>query len=31
MSSFASVDMAGFRKFKIPIPCPNNPEKSIFD
>jgi type I restriction enzyme S subunit len=29
MSSFASVDMAGFRKFKIPIPCPNNPEKSL--
>jgi type I restriction enzyme S subunit len=29
MSSFSSVDMAVFRKFKIPIPCPNNPEKSL--
>ena len=29
MSSFASVDMDGFRKFKIPIPCPENPNKSL--
>jgi len=29
MSSFASVDMDGFRKFQIPIPCPENPEKSL--
>lgn len=28
-SSFASVDMDGFRKFDIPIPCPNNPKKSL--
>ncbi|NAR99202.1 restriction endonuclease subunit S [Acinetobacter haemolyticus] len=29
MSSFASVDMDGFRKFQIPIPCPDNPKKSL--
>ncbi len=29
VSSFASVDMAGFRKFRIPIPCPDNPAKSL--
>ncbi|MHB2172994.1 restriction endonuclease subunit S [Escherichia coli] len=29
MSSFASVDMDGFKKFLIPIPCPDNPEKSL--
>jgi type I restriction enzyme S subunit len=29
MSSFASVDMDGFRKFEIPIPCPDNPKKSL--
>jgi type I restriction enzyme S subunit len=29
MSSFASVDMSGFRKFKIPVPCPENPKKSL--
>ncbi|WP_180176302.1 MULTISPECIES: restriction endonuclease subunit S [unclassified Acinetobacter] len=29
MSSFASVDMDGFRKFQIPIPCPENPQKSL--
>ena len=29
MSSFASVDMDGFRKFPIPIPCPENPKKSL--
>ncbi|NCT48774.1 MAG: restriction endonuclease subunit S [Paraglaciecola sp.] len=29
MSSFASVDMDGFKKFPFPIPCPNNPEKSL--
>jgi type I restriction enzyme S subunit len=29
MSSFASVDMDGFKKFPIPIPCPDNPEKSL--
>ncbi|MBJ9954874.1 MULTISPECIES: restriction endonuclease subunit S [unclassified Acinetobacter] len=29
MSSFASVDMDGFRKFKIAIPCPENPKKSL--
>ncbi|EAV0794130.1 restriction endonuclease subunit S [Salmonella enterica] len=29
MSSFASVDMDGFRKFLFPIPYPNNPEKSL--
>lgn len=28
-SSFASVDMDGFRKFQVPIPCPDNPEKSL--
>jgi len=28
-SSFASVDMDGFRKYKFPIPCPENPEKSL--
>lgn len=27
-SSFASVDMDGFRRFLIPIPCSENPEKS---
>ena len=29
ISSFASVDMEGFRKFKIPLPYPEDPEKSI--
>ncbi|WFE68605.1 restriction endonuclease subunit S [Thiomicrospira sp. R3] len=29
MSSFASVDMDGFKKFQIPIPCPDNPKKSL--
>lgn len=29
MSSFASVDMDGFRKFQIPILCPENPKKSL--
>ncbi|MEC8067355.1 MAG: restriction endonuclease subunit S [Pseudomonadota bacterium] len=29
MSSFASVDMDGFRKFEIPIPCPDEPERSL--
>ncbi|MDO7231085.1 restriction endonuclease subunit S [Acinetobacter nosocomialis] len=29
ISSFASVDMEGFRKFKIPLPCPEDPEKSL--
>lgn len=29
MSSFASVDMDGFKKFLIPLPCPENPEKSL--
>ncbi|EFE7609999.1 restriction endonuclease subunit S [Escherichia coli] len=29
MSSFASVDMDGFKKFLIPLPCPDNPEKSL--
>ncbi|AGV17851.1 TPA: restriction endonuclease subunit S [Vibrio parahaemolyticus] len=29
MSSFASVDMDGFKKFLFPIPCPDNPEKSL--
>ena len=29
MSSFASVDMEGFRKFQIPVPCPENPKKSL--
>jgi type I restriction enzyme S subunit len=29
MSSFASVDMSGFRKFPIPIPCPDNPDRSL--
>ena len=29
MSSFASVDMNRFRKFQIPIPCPENPKKSL--
>lgn len=29
MSSFASVDMDGFRKFKIPIPHPDDPKKSL--
>ncbi|MFL7058351.1 restriction endonuclease subunit S [Escherichia coli] len=29
MSSFASVDMDGFKKFLIPGPCPDNPEKSL--
>ncbi|MCE4466473.1 restriction endonuclease subunit S, partial [Escherichia coli] len=28
-SSFASVDMDGFKKFLIPLPCPDNPEKSL--
>lgn len=28
-SSFASVDMDGFRKFPIPMPCPENPKKSL--
>ncbi len=29
MSNFASVDMDGFKKFTIPIPCPDKPEKSL--
>ncbi|ENY7400115.1 restriction endonuclease subunit S [Vibrio vulnificus] len=29
MSSFASVDMDGFKKFPFPIPCPNNSKKSL--
>ena len=29
MSSFASVDMNGFKKFLIPIPCPDNPDRSL--
>jgi type I restriction enzyme S subunit len=29
MSSFATVDMNGFKKLLIPIPCPNNPKKSL--
>lgn len=29
MSSFASVDMDGFRKFKIPIPYPDDTKKSL--
>ena len=29
ISSFASVDMDGFKKFPIPIPCPENPKKSL--
>ena len=29
MSSFASVDMDGFKKFLIPRPRPDNPEKSL--
>jgi type I restriction enzyme S subunit len=29
MSSFATVDMNGFKKLLIPIPYPNNPEKSL--
>ena len=29
VSSFASVDMEGFRKFSFPIPCPDNPQKSL--
>ncbi|EQY08739.1 restriction endonuclease subunit S [Escherichia coli] len=29
ISSFASVDMDGFKKFLIPRPCPDNPEKSL--
>jgi type I restriction enzyme S subunit len=29
MSSFASVDMNGFKKFPIPIPCPENPDRSL--
>ena len=29
MSSFASVDMNGFRRFQIPIPCPDDPKKSL--
>lgn len=29
ISSFASVDMDGFKKFPVPIPCPKNPEKSL--
>ena len=28
-SSFASVNMDGFRKFEIPIPCPENVKKSL--
>src|SRR5690606_26459575 len=28
-SSFASVEMDGFKKYPIPIPCPENPEKSL--
>jgi type I restriction enzyme S subunit len=29
MSSFASVDMDGFKKYPFPIPCPNDPKKSL--
>lgn len=29
MSSFAAVDMNGFRKFQLPIICPNNSEQSL--
>ena len=29
VSSFASVDMEGFRRFLFPIPCPENPQKSL--
>ena len=29
VSSFATVDMDGFRKFKIPYPCPNDSKKSL--
>ena len=29
VGSFAGVDMNGFKKFQIPIPCPENPEKSL--
>jgi len=29
MSSFASVDMDGFRKFTVPILCPDNQKKSL--
>jgi len=29
MSSFASVDMDGFRKFRIPVPYPDNSKKSL--
>jgi type I restriction enzyme S subunit len=29
MSSFASVDMDGFRRFMFPIPCPGNPKRSL--
>ncbi|MCK9535438.1 MAG: restriction endonuclease subunit S [Pseudomonas sp.] len=29
MSSFASVDMDGFKKFLFPIPYPENPKKSL--
>lgn len=29
MSRLASVDMDGFRKFVIPIPCPETPKKSL--
>lgn len=29
MSSFASVDMDGFKKFLFPIPYPDNPKKSL--
>ncbi|HHS0833727.1 TPA: restriction endonuclease subunit S, partial [Salmonella enterica subsp. enterica serovar Muenchen] len=28
-SSFASVDMDGFKKFRFAIPYPDNPEKSL--
>ncbi len=28
-SSFASVVMDGFKKYPIPIPCPDNPKKSL--
>lgn len=29
VGNFAGVDMVGFKKFKFPIPCPENPEKSL--
>jgi type I restriction enzyme S subunit len=29
ISSFASVDMGGFKKFPIPVLCPENPKKSL--